>query len=430
MCNKKECGNGSGNTGPSSCDQPPGVGFPPVESTDITEGRRALGRFLEHLIRAEEANANRPGWTPWAIYGALASLAWLLTGILQNHTVHWKQISFTFLTLSLICDVLYVCLPAGSRPNGMHAETGRFDRANHLMGASRTFALLLLARAVLLLVLTHHLKFDLPPLLYAASMALLAVEAALLCGAVAMSFTSEFIPVRGEKSTIVVGILAIVIMASIAGSFAKIAVARHADVSIADVRAALICFAGSILLVLLVRAQRPSPLIHHIHDLYRRFSIGQIGVDDAAKEVDELILGLRLEAVLQPRVARVLESFNRIRELTQRVASCFRALDSMLPREGGDVKPENRAAAAELVRSATQLLKELEAALDEPGAPIEGLKKDMIRLCRADKSAASQAHAVWSRLEQEAKRLKAEYAGVSSVYAGLKERLEGARLQM
>jgi hypothetical protein len=60
--------------------------------------REELITLLNEEINLIEKESSRPGWTSWALFGAFATLIWLLTEYLENHVPNWKIV-----TIYIIC---------------------------------------------------------------------------------------------------------------------------------------------------------------------------------------------------------------------------------------------------------------------------------------------------------------------------------------
>ena len=116
-----------------------------------------LFELLTEEIAAIEARSHRPGWTPWAIGGALASLTWLFLAEVEKGVASWHNVFLTFLALSLVVDAVFHLsrhlVPSG----GVRPQDDRFSYLDDTLGCDRIFLSTLLLRSMAVLTVSYHI---------------------------------------------------------------------------------------------------------------------------------------------------------------------------------------------------------------------------------------------------------------------------------
>lgn len=113
--------------------------------------------FLECEISSRRSEAMRPGWTTWAILGAMASLLWLMFSVLDtNEFISWRNILYITLLLSVSFDFLFLLIRIFSSVEPKHlGSVRRFEYFENSIGS---FLVFILFRAGVLLILIHLLS--------------------------------------------------------------------------------------------------------------------------------------------------------------------------------------------------------------------------------------------------------------------------------
>jgi hypothetical protein len=161
-----------------------------IEATALPTRDQLVSLIQFELDRAEKLAA-RPGWTAWALWGALATVAWLAVSEINGSTIAWDAVETWFLFGSMLIDLIAITPGLLNHESNQQNQGHRFIIANRSLGSIRSLLALLFLRSVILATLgINHFPSLSPWIAY--SVVSYTVMAALLLGiTLAISFSSN-----------------------------------------------------------------------------------------------------------------------------------------------------------------------------------------------------------------------------------------------
>lgn len=136
-------------------------GFPTIErQTWVVNNETATQKattpdvlqYLNQEINQLLADQKQPGWTVWALLGALATTLWLLSEELGAPSVSVSNSLLLFLVFSISLHILGLLKHMVSQPKTRGMElTGRFQFTHHQFGPTRVTGFVVLAELSLFL---------------------------------------------------------------------------------------------------------------------------------------------------------------------------------------------------------------------------------------------------------------------------------------
>ncbi len=119
-------------------------------------------KYLDSEISYLDNNMKRPGWTIWAITGALATIIWMIISRIQQvgYVISNIYIILIFISLS---EEFFKTLKAVLPNSNMSSSEKRFYHSVGSIGLTRSFMLLQLSRTTIQLIYITHLLNHLLP---------------------------------------------------------------------------------------------------------------------------------------------------------------------------------------------------------------------------------------------------------------------------
>ncbi len=111
--------------------------------------RKEILHALDLEIEQIQKEVDRPGWTIWAMLGALATSIWLLLDVIENSKFNLQAGLFTFLTISILFDSLNILI-IFSKSGATRATNPRFRLTNEFSNSRHLFFLSALRAGLLL----------------------------------------------------------------------------------------------------------------------------------------------------------------------------------------------------------------------------------------------------------------------------------------
>lgn len=273
--------------------------------------------FLEYEISIRRSEKKRPGWTTWAILGAIATLLWLMFSVLDTDaSISWHNIFYITLLLSVSFDFLYLLNQVFSFERFKQLESvKRFE----ILDISMTkYLVLLLLRAGVLLILLHWISPKLNGFVGFCCWAFLLLNFITITISLAFFYLQIPTPVNpNPKAKFVSNIYFILWLVS--GGVAifglvNVIYLKVLVLSIPEWQVGSIIFSLSLLILIFSRTKPNSILLLRLDDIRQKLSLGQIDLNRAKKQIDLIIYGLALSDILQPQINDFLKSLNSMHD--------------------------------------------------------------------------------------------------------------------
>lgn len=324
---------------------------------DEVEGRRTLLELVDWEIDAKRAESERPGWTKWAIFGSLATVAWVFLSSLGAQGVAWRTVAVHAAGLWMLADLLQWGLRLIGHRSPMNQT---LVLRSTVLAHSRTQLILeCLRTALLLLIVVTTMPFTWKPSMATAEV-FYASESVLLLASTAVSFVRLPLPIPRETGRlswlrltplVPVGLLAVTAV----GGPMPVLSSALAGTNLPELRLACLMVAAYYLVLLAARDAAHYPLLNELLSLRRNLALGRIDLDSGRKQLDLTISGLRIADVMEKEVSQVIRYFEELSlsaGQTWKNLSTLDALVRQLAEHGGEAGKDDQVTIDALIEAA------------------------------------------------------------------------------
>jgi len=284
----------------------------PAESTQPHESRvpepltrpELLAAIDAEIERLEE-DTKRPGWSMWALQGAIATTLWLALNDLGPKS-NLRTVGIVFLFGSVVSDfVLALCDTLGRFGRVERKQPRyRFSNADPLLGPRViTFAFL---RALVILLIYFWLgsTLKLPSLAWYYGVLLV------MCLIGVPLLLIRRLTLEDPRSLRVAGIIAS--LQAVWAGYLSFALFEKLPLSVteyngSDFRVGFLLTTAAYLAWLIASEQQPRPVVTSMKDIRRELALGRMGVEDAARDVDHALHGLTTSAAAEHKLTNATE---------------------------------------------------------------------------------------------------------------------------
>lgn len=335
---------------------------------DPSQVLHVLDAEINQILQKEK----QPGWTSWAIYGAIATLTWLLFNQLENLTINITSVSILFLLFSLSIDfielLLILFLPGtygfGKRRRFFLSSYYANNRFNLILQLLRFIAVIFLVQKYSYMVNTFFSSSV--SFLYGT----LAFGSVLI---IVLSFLRIPLPPTNICSFVLFSSLSSLIILSSIIAFSLSLMQNPPNIS--DYRVGSLLTALSYLILLLTRKGGDTPLLSSLVNLRRDLVFGKISVEYAVDQADIALRGLQISDVLQEDVRYMLELFNKVSSESEMIISKVNAIKLQLPENLSELSAEQRL----LIKTTVESFK---SHIDEEEELIKSIDKKLDKFIR------------------------------------------------
>ena len=331
------------------------------QAVDVSDTCCKLHASADQLVQLANQEIQRvrddnrqPGWTPWALVGALASALWLFLSSLERSPVRWNQVLALYLVLALIFEGisrLSGLLDAGPARDSKHA---RFWLAHTALGSARHYFALELCHTAFLLSVPIICEL---PFGWLASGGIYLYYGQRMVGLVlVLVFSFTRLPIhlrlRASRTRDVLSwtaLSALLVVAIIAVS--TYITEMEPSPGFGEWRVAGLLCAIALLLLLLAKSRAEPPLLGPLVDMRRDLVLGRMDLDSARRQLDLALTGLEVGGVLQEHVAHIVRTIGTVEELLETARQELLLLATRV--EKGDATREARTIAEALCQAAS-----------------------------------------------------------------------------
>jgi hypothetical protein len=168
------------------------------QETDITlKTRGEFIKFLDSEISDLRSEIQRPGWTPWAILGSIAALAWLLFSEIQKGEYSPKNVAGIIFVIWLLY-FFYMCITSLiNPPRSLHKKKERFV-PDYLVNTRRLGLILLAVPQIFFIFVAKDFSQDVGSL--ATILAYLVIFSCIFALALFIAITFANIPIPSNTA--------------------------------------------------------------------------------------------------------------------------------------------------------------------------------------------------------------------------------------
>jgi len=352
-------------------------------ASEVTNPSQRLAELLEFEIQRIQAENARPGWSRWALLGALAASAWLALGEVESRQVDLPKALLVALVVHLLYDLLVFgsCVLTGSQ----HAtqSTGIRFRSTSFLGQGRVYMVANFARyaALLGIALVNPLVSAGGP-----TLAVYAVPSfVMVFWVIILVLSFVHAPLPPPPTKLPMGSVAIYVtgLAVIVTAFAHLSGVLFATLSPADIPSirvgALIVVIG-ILACLLARETFQPALLTTLIDVRREFGLDEIDYATARRQTNLALKGMTISDIFQEQAKRILEQFREITKARESARSQIKALRSSLASKKPTEYGEEEISIVEAIFTSTNASldnadKAIDKAKEERGALVKQVRR-------------------------------------------------------
>lgn len=312
---------------------------------------REFSIFLNSEIESLQNEIQRPGWTTWALTGALAALVWTVVSLIEqgNYTLRATGsillvISFLFYVYGLIQGLISPSLPSQQhRGRLMHTD---------LVRANIPFIMLMIAQSVFLIIVI--LKFSAELSGIETSISLAAVSLPLAGALIGIAVIGARLPVvynPRHRFSIALFIVCSVLMLLSVWYQVRLQWISPGGATIYDVRLALVIAATFFVFYRLVFIPRGALTLDLLTTIRRELLFKRIELGTATQQVDIAITGMRASDLLESYVTKLLSLYREAEAELNKSVSCLDQLAEWQRGTAEKTSPEQLALGRELMKA-------------------------------------------------------------------------------
>jgi hypothetical protein len=278
---------------------------PPLSRNDLAD---AIGFEIDSIHR----RVNHAGWTAWALVGALAAIAWIVSTELREFVVQETELLLVVVMMimgfnSLEC-LVYALQPSVARGGGVRLRM--FDTG---FAGDRLVAVFLAVLGAVMAVAMFVHKFHSTGALFAPAywygfVSLVAASVLLL------SFLRIPVVVRNPNAVIkCIALGSGILLAIGAVSLASVALQRGVDLN--HIRLGGLCAAAVVVVFFLLKQLTISPLLETLIQLRRDLMTGRVSLPACRERFEIAVLGMEAAGVVQDDVSECLAIYKHMSEI-------------------------------------------------------------------------------------------------------------------
>jgi hypothetical protein len=344
----------------------PGIPEGPVQNeAGETQIRRliALLEFEIGRIRSEESGS---GWTTWALLGALATAAWLLTLEVEATAINATSVLCVLLVLNLAYDSFLGLVPLllGPRPV---PKSARLQLSYNVFSSSRRLLLFEAARCIGMIAIGAVGSAALGTI---ATISTLLFYAGWLlfvfCGLLLSYLKWPVLKDASPSSAAYCMFGALLALGAVALVGTLPSVWRYGAVSMTnEYRVGGLLFTILMVSRLLSRGRPRTPLLGALVDIRQSLGLGKMDIQSARRQTEIALAGMTVTDVLQEEIAELLSHLEQTSTELDSAASELEGASSTVVEEGTEISEAEGTVLRAVMRSIVDHIKNADAALAE-----------------------------------------------------------------
>lgn len=305
---------------------------------------------LDFEINRLTAEQQRPGWTVWALCGAILGAVWLTTEQWETGEADVIGVMYVFLFLSLAYDLLSQARVFFPKLHYWASSTYRViplfelvTPAQLLISATDAGVLIFIALALtdsLGLFLTACVIFIYTRIFISSIFIFVYSHFRPLVYLPFDSSTYRWVKITRYASLVVISVL--MLWACI--WLFKLTVALYPEtVSLTDMRIGGLLVVITVLIQILAGHRISNPLLNTLADIRKQLAFGNIPLELAISRADIAISGMKVDTLLRSNLDDWLKYLEKLWALSQKLEDTFVAVSEELPEKDEDITNEHRA---------------------------------------------------------------------------------------
>jgi hypothetical protein len=299
--------------------------------------------FLDSEIENLRSEIQRPGWTSWALSGALAAVVWLLLSLVEQGGYSLKAVGSSLLVIWLLIFSFGVAKALVGPSLRSERIKGRL-MAMEVVQANVPDMVMIVGALGFFIAITVRLSSELGSV--ATDVLLATISFNLLSALLLVVIIAMRIPVpanaRHRLQNMINAVLLVLGLVSIWYQMRFLWISPGTG-TVADVRFALVIAAVFYLSFRLVSVPRGTLTLDTLTTIRREVVLGRMAIERASEQVDIALAGMRASDLLESYVSKLLSLYRDAGAELGKCISCLDELDKSLSATGGKVSPDQEA---------------------------------------------------------------------------------------
>jgi len=405
-----------------------------VSTANEEEVQLAKKKILINLINSEisqiESEQRRPGWTSWALLGALSSLTWLLVKHASLKSLDWQNVGLIFFTLTLTIEFIRGLCMIFTLQDGHTPREPRFV-SSPFYGASKLYFLALIFQGSILLFISIHLgrQIYIIPRIFSWAVSIVFI----LIGIVALVLSYLKRPqsiYQKQSSSIFAGIILAFLMIIVLAGYWGVLIRSVSGLDQSNLQTATLLVLILYVLILLANIPKQSPILPSLVSIRRDLSLDRIDASWAAKQLDVAFSGMQVEDLLQDYVQKILNCEASINDVLKQMMRTSEAIIKQIPSKPSDIIEEALASNREAIKAMMEANKvhatKLESLRMESGSSVKKYFEKANQIMSADDRSADAINEVTSKFGVAQAESNKMDAAVKERMALIKEKIDGS----
>lgn len=296
--------------------------------------------FLNSEIENLSNEIQRPGWTTWALTGALAALVWILISLVEQGNYSLRAVASLLLVISFL-DYSYTLIKVRISPSlALQQLVGRVVPMR-LISANIPGIGLLIAQLVFLTIVISRFLTELGSV--ATSISLAAVSFLLLSTLIAIVLIIARFPIpfspRNRRVTVLTVVWSGLMLLSVWYHIRFLWISPG-GAAVYDVRLALVIAAIFFLSLKLISVPRGALTLDVLTAIRRELLLGRIELGTAIQQADIALAGMRASDLLESYIANLLSLYRDASAELSKSMSCLDQLEESLAETEEKLSPE------------------------------------------------------------------------------------------
>ena len=298
----------------------------------MKDSRSKFINYLNNEIEYLQNKINRPGWTKWAILGALATITWLLLNEIVNISINKSVLIKVTIATSFLFDGLSVIKYHLTSMNTKQNNNGyRFLISKKVLTGNRIIPILNITRHLIIFLLFLHLNINFDLYFNIIIYFYLSVDTFIYLIFLILSYLKFPIPIFDKNYKwyeIMLNLLQAIICFYVSAFFLRFIFIELGIVPIQEIKIVLLLFGFYYLLEIYYQTPIYDTILDSLVMIRRDLSLNNIDLKTAKEQTDVAVSGLKITQVLREYVSDFLDILVEAYDLINSISIRFDYLEN------------------------------------------------------------------------------------------------------
>jgi len=272
-------------------------------------------KYLDTEISRIEKTQTKPGWTRWALLGALGTCVWLASYEFEKIVFNWQHVSFLIISFFVLAETLRDINHVISKTNNANQQ-GKFFTIELFGYQIRRFSLLGILFYSLLLKAANDFTIQSLPFFRSICILIFAYNIILSAGSFVLSFSrlpipTSIRPVIKNSHDFFSLVIDLYLLSSVLLSGSILI----SQLNMSEMRLVIIFGVIYWLLRILLDVSQENPLVESLRHIKSNLILERINLDSAKQQTDIALSGISYSEYLQKYVSDFLNLSNKIEQV-------------------------------------------------------------------------------------------------------------------